>query len=183
MNAPVDQAARELISETGLGETLFVEAGAGTGKTTQLVGRIVNTVLERDVPLSDIAAITFTEAAASELQSRIRVAFEKRIADDATPELVRERCRQAVADADMAAISTVHGFASRILGEFSVAANLPPRVSVLDEVSSQLANEHRWDQFVDRLHEREDCEELLYRAALMEIPLQPRWSGQDDERP
>lgn len=178
MRTPVDHAARELISETGLGETLFVEAGAGTGKTTQLVGRIVNTVLDRKVPLSDIAAITFTEAAASELQSRIRVAFEQRIADSDTSDDVRALCREAVSDADMAAISTVHGFASRILSEFSVAANLPPRVSVLDEVSSQLANEHRWAQFVDRLHEREDCEELLYRAALMEIPLQPRWNGQ-----
>ena len=178
MREPVDQAARELISETGLGETLFVEAGAGTGKTTQLVGRIVNTVLERRVPLSDIAAITFTEAAATELQSRIRVAFERRIADAETAEDTRALCREAVSDADMAAISTVHGFASRILSEFSVAANLPPRVTVLDEVSSQLANERRWERFVDRLHERADCEELLYRAALMEIPLQPRWNGQ-----
>ena len=178
MSGAVDQAARDLISASGLGETLFVEAGAGTGKTTQLVKRIVNTVLDRGVPLSAIAAITFTEAAATELQSRIRVAFEKRSADPETPDDVRMRCRQAVADADMAAISTVHGFASRILTEFSVAANLPPRVSVLDEVSSQLANEHRWDQFVDRLHEREEHEELLYRAALMDIPLQPKWRGQ-----
>ncbi len=63
-----DQQARQLISVDGLGETLFVEAGAGTGKTTQLVDRIVNTVLGRNVRLADIAAITFTEAAASELQ-------------------------------------------------------------------------------------------------------------------
>ncbi len=61
---------------------------------------------------------------------------------------------QAVADADSAAISTVHGFASRLLNEFSVAASLPPRVTVLDEVSSQLAHERRWDRFVDRLHAR-----------------------------
>ena len=175
---PIDQDARTLISASGLGETLFVEAGAGTGKTTQLVGRIVNTVLRNDVALADIAAITFTEAAATELQARIRVAFEQRIADPTTSDEVRECCRRAVGDADMAAISTVHGFASRILNEFSVSANLPPRVTVLDEVSSQLANERRWDRFVDRLHQQPERDELLYRAALMEIPLQPRWDGQ-----
>ncbi|MGB3733474.1 MAG: UvrD-helicase domain-containing protein [Ilumatobacter sp.] len=175
---PIDQDARTRISESGLEETLFVEAGAGTGKTTQLVSRIVNTVVRNDVALADIAAITFTEAAATELQARIRVAFEKRLADPNTPDETRDRCRRAVADADMAAISTVHGFASRILNEFSVSANLPPRVTVLDEVSSQLANERRWDRFVDRLHQQPDRDELLYRAALMEIPLQPRWDGQ-----
>ncbi len=175
---PIDHEARTLISESGLGDTLFVEAGAGTGKTTQLVDRIVNTVLGRDVALSEIAAITFTEAAATELQSRIRVAFEQRLADPDTAPQERERCRQAIGDADMAAISTVHGFAGRILTEFSVSAGLPPRVSVLDEVSSQLANERRWERFVDRLHDDPARDELLYRAALMEIPLQPRWNGQ-----
>ncbi|MEP6295872.1 MAG: UvrD-helicase domain-containing protein, partial [Ilumatobacter sp.] len=175
---PVDQEVRTLISESGLDDTLFVEAGAGTGKTTQLVDRIVNTVLTCDVALADIAAITFTEAAASELQSRIRVAFERRLEEPDTTPQERERCRQAVGDADMAAISTVHGFAGRILTEFSVSAGLPPRVSVLDEVSSQLANERRWERFVDRLHDDPAREELLYRAALMEIPLQPRWNGQ-----
>ncbi|MFK8022953.1 MAG: UvrD-helicase domain-containing protein, partial [Ilumatobacter sp.] len=175
---PVDQADRELISRSGLGSTLFVEAGAGTGKTTQLVDRIVNTVLERDVSLVDIAAITFTEAAASELQARIRIAFERRVADESTTHALRERCRQAIVDADRASISTVHGFASRILSEFAIAARLPPRVTALDEVSSQLAHERRWERFVDRLHGDPANEELLYRAAVLDVPLTERYSGQ-----
>ena len=171
-----DQPARELISSTGLDRTLFVEAGAGTGKTTQLVSRIVNTVLNNDVRLSEIAAITFTEAAASELQARIRVEFEK-LAQTQDP-THRERAEQAIADTDLAAVSTVHGFASRILGEFSVAAGLPPRISVLDEVASQLANEQRWDRFVDLLNNEPELEELMYRAALLDVPLSPAFRGQ-----
>lgn len=171
-----DQPARDLISSHGLDRTLFVEAGAGTGKTTQLVSRIVNTVMNNDVRLSDIAAITFTEAAASELQARIRVEFEKRAqTEDPTH---RERAEQAIADTDLAAVSTVHGFASRILGEFSVAAGLPPRISVLDEVASQLANEQRWDRFVDLLNNEPELEELMYRAALLDVPLSPAFHGQ-----
>ena len=171
-----DQPARELISSTGLDRTLFVEAGAGTGKTTQLVSRIVNTVLNNDVRLSEIAAITFTEAAASELQARIRVEFEK-LAQTEDP-THRERAEQAIADTDLAAVSTVHGFASRILGEFSVAAGLPPRISVLDEVASQLANEQRWDRFADLLNNEPELEELMYRAALLDVPLSPAFHGQ-----
>ena len=62
---PVDEAARQLIARDGLDRTLFVEAGAGTGKTQALVGRIVELVLSDRARLSDLAAITFTEAAAA----------------------------------------------------------------------------------------------------------------------
>ena len=66
-----DQDARDTVAKD-LGRTLFVEAGAGTGKTTALVGRILNLVLTNDDAvrrrLSVIAAITFTEAAAAELR-------------------------------------------------------------------------------------------------------------------
>ena len=56
-----DAAARSRITRDGLDELLFVEAGAGTGKTKQLVDRVVALVLDRGVPMRDIAAVTFTE--------------------------------------------------------------------------------------------------------------------------
>ncbi len=91
MSVPVDQATRDLVSRDGLTQTLFVEAGAGTGKTTQLVDRIANLVLVEDIRLANIAAITFTEAAAAELQARIRVKFEKRAAETTDP-VEQARC-------------------------------------------------------------------------------------------
>jgi ATP-dependent helicase/nuclease subunit A len=174
--APVDAEVRQLISDRGLERTLFVEAGAGTGKTTQLVERITNLVLERDVRLRGIAAITFTEAAASELADRIRVAFERREMGTDDPVAAR-RCREAVADADLAAISTLHGFAKRILGEHPLAAGLPPRIVILDEVSSELAREARWDRFLDALYDDPANEELLARAVLTDAALEPRYQG------
>ncbi|MDO8364097.1 MAG: UvrD-helicase domain-containing protein, partial [Actinomycetota bacterium] len=65
-----DQADRDLVTDA-LGTTLFVEAGAGSGKTSALVGRVVNLVLS-GVPVGSIAAITFTEKAAAELRHRVR---------------------------------------------------------------------------------------------------------------
>ena len=180
MTELADVETRRLISESGLDRTLFVEAGAGSGKTTQLVGRIVNLVVIQGMRLANVAAITFTEAAAAELQSRIRVEFEKKAASaiaDGDAALAA-RCEEAIADADMAAISTLHGFASRILGEFAVDAGLPPRVRVLDEVSSTLASEERWSRFVDSLHDDEACIELLTRASLLQVLLEPEYRGQ-----
>ena len=72
---PADQSARDAIS-TRLDGNLFVEAGAGTGKTTALVGRMVALVLGDQMPVESIVAITFTELAATELRDRFRQALE-----------------------------------------------------------------------------------------------------------
>src|SRR5688572_31114126 len=70
-----DNAAREQIRSL-LDETLFVEAGAGTGKTRALVDRYVALVLDgRSV--ERIIAITFTEKAAAELRDRVRGELER----------------------------------------------------------------------------------------------------------
>ncbi|MGH9281416.1 MAG: UvrD-helicase domain-containing protein, partial [Acidimicrobiales bacterium] len=169
-----DDDVRALITNLGLDRTLFVEAGAGTGKTTQLVGRIANLVIDRGVPLAGIAAITFTEAAAAELADRIRVTFERRLAESNDP-VIAGRCRQAIADAGRAAISTLHGFAHRILDAHPLAAGLPPRTSIADEVSSELAAEARWERFVDALYDDPADGELLVRAALCGVDLEPRY--------
>ena len=54
------------------GENRVVIAGAGSGKTTRLIGEIIALATERKIPLERIAAITFTEAAAAEIKERLR---------------------------------------------------------------------------------------------------------------
>ncbi len=144
-----DQAARDRIT-TELDSTLFVEAGAGSGKTSALVNRVLALVMTGHVELRRIAAITFTEKAGAELRDRIRAALEKKAeAEPDTEEGVR--CRDALEQLDGAAIGTLHAFAQRLLSEHPVEAGLPPRVEVLDEVSSSVAFESRWSTFRDEL--------------------------------
>ncbi len=139
---PPDAPARERIA-ADVTTNLFVEAGAGAGKTTALVARII-TLVDGGVPIDAIAAITFTEKAAAELRHRLR----ERLSDPAswTP------ARQAALDElDHAPIGTLHAFARRILFEFPVEAGLPPGFDVLDELESQLALDERWDDLLDEL--------------------------------
>ena len=70
-----DQADRLLIRE-GLDETVIVEAAAGTGKTTELVSRILNVLARGRARIEQIVAVTFTEKAAGELKLRIRKELE-----------------------------------------------------------------------------------------------------------
>ena len=118
---------------------VVVAAGAGSGKTHVLVERYVRLLDACAIP--QIAAVTFTEAAAAELRDRIRTALE-RSADPAsgaerTP-VERERCRVAAARIDEAVITTLHGFAQRILAEHPVAAHLPPAFEVDEGIPAEL---------------------------------------------
>ncbi|MEQ4209652.1 UvrD-helicase domain-containing protein [Actinopolymorpha sp. B9G3] len=126
-----------------LDETLFVEAGAGSGKTKSLVDRVVHTVLA-GVPIENVAAVTFTEKAGAELRDRLRTEFEA--AHRSAPDDVvrRQRADDALDGLDGTAIGTLHSFAQRILTAHPVEAGLPPLIEVLDEVGSSVAFEERW---------------------------------------
>ena len=93
-----DQPARDQI-RSELHENLFVDAGAGTGKTSALVGRVVGSVMDDGVPLAETAVVTFTEKAGTELRDRLRAAFEKAhtAADDRA---TRARAQAALDDLD-----------------------------------------------------------------------------------
>ena len=146
---PPDAEQRRRIADD-LDSTLFVVAGAGSGKTTALVRRVLALVETGAAELGQIAAITFTEKAATELRDRVRSELERALATDLAPEPA-ERYRLALGQLDGAAIGTLHSFAQRILSEHPIEAGLPPRVEVVDEVSSAVAFERRWWTFRDEL--------------------------------
>src|SRR5580698_8586736 len=70
-----DQAAREQI-RSDLDTTLIVEAAAGTGKTTELVQRVMALLLRGKTTLARLVAVTFTEKAAGEMKLRLRTEIE-----------------------------------------------------------------------------------------------------------
>ncbi len=157
---PPDAAARERIT-TDLRSNLFVEAGAGAGKTTQLVGRVLGLV-RAGVPITSIAAITFTERAAADLRHRLRrdlAAAEASAAGTpgtATSDTNLLLLAAALDDLDHAPIGTLHSFARRLLYEFPIEARLPPGFTVRDELESDLAFRERWDDLLDQLLEDPD---------------------------
>ena len=146
---PVDADARQTIGED-LGATLFVEASAGTGKTTSLVQRVTNLVATGTTTLDRVAAITFTEAAASELRDRIRAELEKASGDDQRDQPERDRCFQGIADLDQADISTLHSFAGNLLRERPLEAGLPPSFETSDEILAGIKFEDEWSAWLDR---------------------------------
>ena len=145
-------------------------------------------VVTGTAPMHAIAAITFTEAAAGELRDRIRQALEQLAAspdgrldpldDLAAPTWsdVERRARIELAQAalgelDAAAISTLHGFAQRILGEHPFEAGLPPTFEVYDQIRSRVAFDDRWTAFLDQLLDDAEARPSLQRALVSGVTL------------
>jgi ATP-dependent exoDNAse (exonuclease V) beta subunit len=160
---PQDSDARLRIREA-LDETLFVEAGAGTGKTTSLVDRVYALVSSGRTTLDMIAAITFTEAAAAELRDRIRERFERGAVDNSLNPQERQRAAMGLADLDQAWIQTLHSFSARLLQERPLEAGLPPSFEIMDQISSDLAFDEVWEEWWDTVLEDPELEKPLTLA-------------------
>ena len=124
LREPADQRARARIRDE-LGTTFFVEAAAGTGKTTALVGRLRELLVTSTTTLEHVAAVTFTEKAAGEMKLRLRSEIERARADAAGDrEKLDERQRfdRALAELEIAHIGTIHSFCADLLRERPIEA-------------------------------------------------------------
>ena len=144
---------------------LFVEAGAGTGKTSVLVERLFNAVKCGNTTIDQIAAITFTEDAASELIQRIRSRFEHELIDGRPSPEERQRLSDALGDIDFAAIQTIHGFARSMLSEMPLNAGLPLILDVMDETEGRLNFDGAWDSWLEEALEDEKFVSAIGRAS------------------
>src|SRR5258705_8169904 len=129
-----DQEARDAIA-TALDATLVVEAAAGTGKTTELVNRIVRILATGRAEVRGIVAVTFTEKAAGELKLRLREALD--LARNTAADKEQERLNLALQSLEEAHVSTIHGFCAELLRERPVEARVDPLFSVLTESQAE----------------------------------------------
>lgn len=129
-----DHKARERI-RMSLSESLIVEAAAGTGKTTELVRRILNTLKSGLTTIDRIVAVTFTNKAAGELKLRLRQGLDRARVDASLEE--RRNLEDALARLEEASIGTIHSFCAQILRERPVEARVDPDFEELTDVESR----------------------------------------------
>ena len=129
-----DADARAAIRDD-LEATLVIEAAAGTGKTTELVNRILRVLEAGPTTMEEIVAVTFTEKAAGELKLRLREALEKArtAAGDGN---VRKRLDAALERLEEAHVNTIHGFCAELIRERPVEARVDPLFGVLTELQA-----------------------------------------------
>ena len=135
---------------------VVIEASAGTGKTHTLTTLAVRFLAERNLPTSDLLIVTFTRAATAELRDRCRRriaaavehldAVDRGSSTEATDpvlthlaagdvELRLGRLRRALQEFDAATITTIHGFATQVLGTLGLAAGTDPDAAMVDDAA------------------------------------------------
>ncbi len=129
-----DFADRQRIREQ-LDDTVIVEAAAGTGKTTELVARILNVLARGRAAIEQIVAVTFTEKAAGELKLRLRKELESLRQRSVDPG-IEANLTDAIQRLEEAHVSTIHGFCADVLRERPVEARIDPLFEVLTQPRS-----------------------------------------------
>jgi ATP-dependent exoDNAse (exonuclease V) beta subunit len=132
-----DAEARRRIRED-LDATLVVEAAAGTGKTTELVGRVVAMLSSGRAQLRAMVAVTFTEKAAGEMKLRLRGALEAARGD--ARDAAAGNLTLALEELEAARIGTIHSFCADLLHEHPIEAGVDPlfEVAAQDEATQLL---------------------------------------------
>ncbi len=191
----IDAADREQ-AVTNLDTNLVVTAGAGTGKTSLMVERVLYLLVQAGVPLTELAVITFTEKAAAELRDRLEDGLERILQidtdrsatfdtsqeadrvharlDSATRELAAGRARQALDDLDRATVSTIHSLAGTLLRRNHRTAGVDVHFEVdVDEMAYDELFRELWGRFLESGLSGEDVspawETVLERFGIGEI--------------
>jgi hypothetical protein len=157
MSVLPDLAARSA-ALTAIDRSLLVEAGAGSGKTSVMAGRVA-VLFANGVEPKHIAAITFTEFAASELRLRIEE-FATILSKGGIPRDLehllpkgitleqKAKIERACEALDQLTCTTIHGFAQALLKPYPAEANIDPGAEIIDPAEADIAFEERYQAWL-----------------------------------
>ena len=121
----------------------FLEANAGTGKTSRLTDTILNLVVN-GTPLDRICAVTFTEKAANEMVERLRTKLAETIAAGILSPSAADQMNRCF-------IGTMHAFCTQLLKRHGDRLGMPPIFEVDDGSFFDSLFQARWDRLVSRV--------------------------------
>ena len=184
---------------TTFDRNVVVTAGAGTGKTTLLVDRLVH-LLMRDpelLKITEIVALTFTNKAANEMKSRLRERLQSyldvRLDRDPgdkneekvhgeiqslivryhlTKEQIDLRAREALRHIERSEIGTIHSFAATLLRLYPMESGLDPQFREDDGIWFERHFEEKWAIWLDQELSSQGAQKEYWRQVLRKISLE-----------
>jgi len=133
--------------KNNLDVNILVEAGAGSGKTTSIVNRMVSLIISGKCSVENIAAITFTRKAAQELKERFQNGLERCFYEQQNPG-EKEILKEALKNMERCFIGTIHSFCASLLRERPVEASVDPDFAELDDITDMLLHKQAWQQYL-----------------------------------
>lgn len=139
--------------------SIALSAGAGSGKTSVLVARVLS-LLRSGVEARRIAAITFTEKASGELQERVRDGLE----DALRHEPGNATLQQALAQASELLLSTIHSFCQQLFVAEALEAAWAPDTEVGEELFATPGIDQTFREWRRAFEARNEVAGLLVRT-------------------
>jgi len=155
---------RQSEAVNSIDDSVFVAAGAGTGKTRVLVNRYLELLRSRRASVYRVAAVTYTEKAAKEMKDRIRLACRSQEESAGDDESRRFWYAQRVA-LENGYIGTIHSLCASILRVCPIEVGIDPMFAILDETQSVLMRRKVIDQVLAEFLDAEDVD-LIYLMRL-----------------
>jgi ATP-dependent helicase/nuclease subunit A len=187
---PISDREARRAAETTFDRNVVVVAGAGTGKTTLLVNRLIHLLMRAPQPvaITQIVALTYTNKAATEMKVRLRerltglarastasirvteggavVVEELRTRYRLTADDIVTRADAALRDLEKAQIGTVHSFAAHLLRLYPLEAGVDPGFREDDGLRFDESFRVAWNVWVDRELGREGTQHRQWRTLL-----------------
>lgn len=153
---PIDHENREEVVHI-TDDNITIIAGAGTGKTTILIDKILNILKSGFAEIDEIIAMTFTEKAALEMSLRLRYKLIKELENGNLSNEQYTRLKDTIKNLDSAHISTIHSFALSLIRERPIETNVSPEVKIMDDiVKEEILNDVFEDWFIEIQREHGD---------------------------
>lgn len=162
MAAEIPDLQARTLSATTFDRNVVVTAGAGTGKTTLLVDRLVHLIVKSPdpVPLSQVVALTFMDKAANEIKIRLQERLLELVAKPAAADALLERYHRssaelaklaeaAVLEVERSQIGTIHSFAAHLLRLYPVEAGVDPGFEPDKGVGFEEHFRREWEEWLD----------------------------------
>ncbi len=184
---PLDQIDRK-IAATTFDQNIIVTAGAGTGKTTLLINRLIHLLMREheSIQIDQIIALTFTNKSATEMQYRLRETLTALISSDENTERVSDliqryklnketidnRSKAAIRLLERSGIGTIHHFATTLLRLYPIEAGVTPQFQI-DETGGETDNlfEEIWRKWLQTELQLDNPRKNLWKTVLAQLDL------------
>ena len=136
-----------------------LSAAAGSGKTTVLVARALNLLLDKEKPVSaeKMLIVTFSNASAAEFKKRIEKGINEKIKENPSDSFIKMQ-KVALQKAD---ISTIHAFCIKLVREHFQSLDISPDFTICDDVQSSLLHAKAIDMAMNYGYTLDSFKELV----------------------
>ncbi len=140
---------------------VIVSASAGSGKTTVMIERLVNAVME-GTSLDNILAVTFTKKAAAQIKEKLRKKIIEKMAGT-EDETVKKRLKEQLVAIPSADISTIHSFCARLVRTYFYVVGVDGSFDILatDDSEYKELRDRAFENLFERLYDEENPDFML----------------------